>query len=316
MTTSNRTKIKCMLMLFASLLCAAVCGAFRFLIITTEYDHTEGLYPGGGNTDMLYAVIVASTLLLICLGAMFGSKSTEYTIKDGTPLTLFANTFAGLGFLALAFSIFLSAKAVGVGLGRLDAVLVVLALVCSVSFLLEAFSREGAITGDALHIMMLSRPICCLFISFYFYFDSSTVIHNSNKKIATLFFTAALLSLLYLVKIRITDSRIWSFMSFSAISVCFGITYFVPNLIWYFTEGEPMFLGIVFDIVCVAVCVLISAYMLSVRVVEKDGDVKEKSGADALEADAVESEEFTEAVPEEVNNAVSDAGSDTVEEEK
>ena len=275
---SKTIKIKSIVLLLASFVLGGVCAALRILVLSSDYIHSEGLYQNGRYYELFSAFAVGAGLVLFLLGLTFAAGKMRYTIREGSLLSIFANAFCGFCFLALAFSIFLSAKISGVGLARLDSVLVVLSLVCAVSFLLEAFSRQDNLSADALLIMMLSRPVVCLFISFYFYFDSSTVIHNSNKKVATLFFAIALLSLLYFVKLRCTEGKGWIFASVTAVSICYGITYVVPNLFWYFTKGEPMFLGIPFDVVGVALLTWLSSALLSLEtpmVCENDQSIAE-----------------------------------------
>lgn len=161
----------------------------------------------------------------------------------------FTGALLGFGFCALGISTFIATKMNTLPLSRFDGVLIVLSLVCAASFFMEL--KDGVLGKEASVVLMLFRPVCCLFVSFYFYFDSSTVIHDSNKKMATLFFATVLLALLYEVKMKLVPAKIPVFASLNALSLAYSIMYGVPNIVWYFTQGESLMLSIFFDIVVV-----------------------------------------------------------------
>ena len=202
-------------------------------------------------------------MLLLFGGALFVSKKNPYKLNfSGVGMT-FSHSFLGLCFLGLGIATFIRAKIEVVSLSRLDSVLIVLSLVSAASFFMEAFGTDVGLGHDATTVMMLFRPITCLFISFYFYFDTTRVIHSSNKRLATLFYALVLLTLLYAVKFRTQKPRIYVFMSFAALSVSYGIMYCVPNIVWYVFHGEELVLNIFFDLLAVALTIWCFVCILS-----------------------------------------------------
>lgn len=278
--TTRRTVTVCALSALSGVLLALL----RMNILFGSYISSTGLYPEGTHTSAFETGLIVLSLSLAVCGFLFSSRGIRYEFVRLPVAGAFAGGLAGFGMLALGVSVFISAKISGESLTRFDSILVILSLVCAASFLMEAFSGEEKLSPDGVSVLMLFRPICCLFISFYFYFDSTTVIHDSNKKMAILFFAAVLLSLLYEVKMRVTRARTSTFVVLSALSLCYGIMYAVPGIVWYFASGEALVLSVFFD-----VAVLFLSVWCAVRLISLT------SRTDTDGAEAPEASEITEA---------------------
>ena len=257
------------------------------ILFGSSYIPSTGLYPEGTHTSAFETGLIVLSLSLMNYGFLFSSRGRRYEFVRLPVAGTFAGGLAGFGMLALGVSVFISAKISGESLTRFDSILVILSLVCAASFLMEAFSGEEKLSPDGVSVLMLFRPICCLFISFYFYFDSTTVIHDSNKKMAILFFAAVLLSLLYEVKMRVTRARTSTFVILNALSLCYGIMYAVPGIVWYFASGEALVLSVFFD-----VAVLFLSVWCAVRLIS----LTSRTDTDGAEApETAEAPEITEA---------------------
>lgn len=259
------TRIKSAALCAAAVLFGALLAALRMNILFTSYDSTIGLYPQGSARSAFEGVLFFGSLFVILGGALFVSKQARYKMNFAGVGMTFSHSFLGLCFLGLSVATFIRSKISDVSLSRFDSLLVVLSLVCAASFFMEAFGADVGLGQDATTIMMLARPITCLFISFYFYFDTTSVIHSSNKRLATLFYALVLLTLLYAVKFRADKTRVPVFMSFAALSVSYGMMYSIPNLVWFALHGEELVLSIFFDLLCAALTVWCVVCLFSVN---------------------------------------------------
>ena len=301
MKKMNETKRRATVVCVLALLCGALLALMRMNVLFGSYDPSVGLYPKCSDTSAFEIGLIALSLSLMLGGMLFTSRTREYKIVTHPIAGAFAGGLAGFGFLALSASIFITDKIRGVSLTRFDSVLVILCLVCAASFWMEAFSREEKLNEDTANVLMLFRPICCLIISFYFYFDSSTVIHDSNKKMATLFFAVVLLSLLYEVKMRVTKARTSLFVVLNALSVCYGMMYSIPGLVWYFVNGESLMISVFFDVLGLFLTVWSALRLLSVTSceTEQSTEVSVENAENAENAeDASVGETETEAAAE------------------
>lgn len=262
------TRIKSTVLCVAAVLFGMLLAALRMSILFGSFDPAIDLYPKGSARDTLESVLFFGSLVLLLGGALFVSKENRYKLNFSGVTMTFSHSFLGLCFLGLAIATFIRAKIGEVSLSRLDSVLIVLSLVSAASFFMEAFGTDAGLGHDATTVMMLSRPITCLFISFYFYFDTTSVIHSSNKRLATLFYALVLLTLLYAVKFRTQKPRVFVFMSFAALSVSYGIMYCIPNVVWFVLRGDELVLNIFFDLLALALTVWCLVCVLSVRTLE------------------------------------------------
>ncbi len=265
MNSNFKARIKTVLLFIAVLVCGSVLAGLRMNILFGEYDASIDLYPKNSANAVFETALLIISVLLIFSGLLFCSKNTKYRPGFSGVAVTFSHSLLGLCFLALGFSRFIGSKLEGRSIGRFDSVLIILSLVCAASFFMEAFSKDSQLGFDAVTVMMLSRPICCLFISFYFYFDATTVIHNSNKKMATLFFALVLLTLLYCVKFRTESAKMPVFVSLTALSLCYGVMYAVPNLVWFFMHGEELLLSVFFDITSAALSIWCGVCLLTIK---------------------------------------------------
>lgn len=263
-------RIKTAVLCVAAVVFGAVTAAVRTLILFGGEGTPVSLYPNGGLTDV-FAVLLLLFSVMLCLGVcIFNGESKRLTPNKGNGAMVFSGTLLGFCFLALALSVFFSAKLNETPLTMLDAVLTVLSLISSVSFFSDAFAKEQ-LSEEASIVMMLSRPICCLFITFYFYFNSSTVIHDSNKKTATLAFVFMLLSFMYGIKYHTGKPKTKSYISFTLLAVFYTIVYSLPNLVWFFAAGESLLRSVFFDLLPLAFCVYSAASLLSLRAYRHSG---------------------------------------------
>lgn len=257
-------RIRSVLSCGIALLLGAVLAALRINILFTTFDPKTDLYPRDAMTSTFEVVLLVFCIASLLCGLLFMSKRSLYKINFSGIAMTFSHSFLGLCFLGLSFASFITSKIREVSLSRFDAVLVIFCLVCAVSFFMEAFGKEGQLGYDATTILMLFRPVTCLFISFYFYFDTTTVIHDSNKRLATLFFAVVLLTLLMTVKFRAATQRVSAFISLALTSIVCGVMYAVPNLVWFFSYGEGLVLSIFFDLLTVALVIWCCVCVLSV----------------------------------------------------
>ena len=259
------TRIKGLILCLGSVMCGGILAALRTNVLFGAFDNTIGLYPKDGATAIFDMALIVTSIVLFLGGLLFCERKSSYKLNFSGIAMTFAHSFLGFCFLGLCVSSYLTAKINGMPLSRLDAVLIILSLVCTASYFMEAFANGGQLGHDTTTVLMLFRPVCCLFISFYFYFDSTTVIHNSNKKLATLFFALILLALLSAVKLRVQKPKMVLFMSSAALSVSYGIMYFVPDLVWFFSRGEGLMLSVFFDILALALTIWCCVCILSVK---------------------------------------------------
>ncbi len=250
-------------------LCAILFGtiesALRSLILFGEYSNDIALYPRNTTTLVFAVSAILFTAVLLCFGLLFNSKDKDawYVCESGA--SMFFGSLVGFCFLAFAITVMLAAKVNGTSLGTIDGVMIVLCLICAVSYIAGGLGMEKTLGSDAAAIMMLSRPIACLFIAFYFYFDQTTVIHNSNKKAATIFFVAALLTLLYSQRKNVGKPVSALYISFALCTVCHSLMYSVPNLIWYAKVGEPLLVNVFIDVISLVLGLLSAVYLMNVR---------------------------------------------------
>lgn len=264
-TAMKKTKLKALILCLGSVICGIILATLRINVLFGAFDNAIGLYPKDESTAVFDTALIITSILLLLGGLLFCERKSSFKLNFSGIAMTFAHSFLGFCFLGLGFSSYITAKMNEIPLSRLDAVLVILSLVCTVSYFMEAFGRGGQLGHDATTVLMLFRPVCCLFISFYFYFDSTTVIHNSNKKLATLFFALVLLTLLSAVKFRVQKPKMATFMSFVALSVSCGIMYFVPDLVWFFSTGEGLMLSVFFDVLAVALTIWCCVCILSLK---------------------------------------------------
>ena len=310
------TRIRSFLCCGCALLLGAVLAALRINILFTSFDPKTDLYPRGEATTLFETLLLVFCVASLLCGLLFLSKENPYKINFSGIAMTFSHSFLGLCFLGLAFASFVTSKIRGVSLSRFDAVLVIFCLVCAVSFFMEAFGKEGQLGYDATTVLMLFRPVTCLFISFYFYFDASTVIHNSNKKLATLFFAVVMLTLLMTVKFRAAAPRVSTFVSLALLSIVCGVMYAVPNLAWFFAYGEGLVLSVFFDLLTVAlviwccVCVFsvvgthpvgIDSLVSSISSDERDLGKTSEDRAEGRELSLMTGDEYAKMISEQVD---------------
>ena len=273
-----------------------VLAAIRSLILFGEYDNRIALYPNGDMKTALVAGFVLFSAALIVLAYFVTKDERKYRLAYESTGMIFSQSLLAFSFAALAFSIFFASKVSNPPLSTFDSVMTCLSLIATVAFISEAFSKKDALGTDASVILKLFGPICCLFITFYFYFDKTTPIHNSNKKVATLAFVAALLSLLYGIKAFVGNAKKMVYASTTLLSVCYATAYAIPNLVWYFRVGKPMLLNVFFDVLAFSLGAYAAMSLMSFEPIDdaentQDADeqipveVAEKTDADAQNAD-------------------------------
>ncbi len=305
-TRIDGTKIRAIVLCAIALLCGGVLAALRIKVLFGAYDPATGLYPRCPDTAAFEIGMLALSLSLALGGLMFVS------IKDCriVPIPIvrdFSGALLGFAFLAVAVSTYVSSKVNMIALSRFDGVLIVFCLVCAASFFMEAFSKSDVLSKEAATLLMLFRPVCCLFISFYFYFDSKTVIHDSNKKMATLFFAAVLLSLLCEVKMKLTKTRIVLFASLYALSLCYSIMYAVPDLVWYFVQGDSLMLSVFFDVAAAALGIWSAVCILSISSPKRTVSTEQ---TESLHSDGTEEENTQTADGSEITSTADETAED------
>ncbi len=277
---------------FAALIFGGALSYIRSLILFGGYDNRICLYPNGAlNTAFNICTAVFGVLLAVLSFIVLRGKE-KYTVKQGGVGLIFSQSLTSLSFAALAFSVIFIAKKAETSLSTFDSVLVALSLVAAGAFFASAFADKETLGVDAGVLLTIFASACCLFITFYFYFDKTTAIHNTNKKFATLAFSAALLAVFYGSKAFIKKTNKAVYAALNLLCVCYSIMYAVPNLIWYFKTSSPLLLNVFFDVVCLSLGALSFATLLSFE-----------------RAEDAQTEEQVEDTAEKINEA------DTVEEE-
>jgi len=274
---------------FAAFLLGGVLAAIRSLILFGEYDNKIALYPNGTAKTTLVACFVCFSVLLAAAAYFVTKDKKKYRLAYESTGMIFTQSLLAFSFAALAFSIFFASKAAQTPLSTFDSVMIALSLIAAVAFISEAFSKKDTLGTDASVILKLFGPLCCLFITFYFYFDKTTPIHNSNKKVATLAFAAVLLSLLYGTKAFVGNAKKIAYVCPTLLSVCYATAYAVPNLVWYFKVGSPLLLNVFFDFLTLALGAYSAMSLMSFELTDKEAEpLAEMPAAD--EPEAVESD--------------------------
>ncbi len=260
-----RKKRKAALVLL-SVLCVLfgiVLLTLRLLILFSDYDNSICLYPYGALNTAFGVCTASFVLVLIVLSFVFMRGEGKYKINySSIPLT-FSQSLLSFSFAALAFSVIFIAKRAETSLSTFDSVLIALSLVSAVAFFADAFASNETLGIDAGVVLKIFACACCLFITFYFYFDKTTAIHNTNKKLATLAFSAALLAIFYSVKAYVKKTNKAVFVALNLVTVTLCVMYSVPNLVWYFKNSEPLLLNVFFDVVCLSLGILSLSALLS-----------------------------------------------------
>ncbi len=254
----NKFAILCLV----SLMCAGVLAVLRSLILFGDYDNKICLYPNGALNTALMTCTVVFFVLLSALAFISLRGEGKYKINYGSVGMIFSQSLASFSFAALAFSIIVITKKEEMSLGVFDSVLIALSLVAAVSFFSDAFAKKETLGVDASVVLKLFSSICCLFVTFYFYFDKTTAIHNTNKKFATLAFVAALLTTLYAAKAYVGRVNKIVFASANMLCVCYSVAYAVPNLVWYFKASSPLLINVFFDVVSLALAIVSAMTLL------------------------------------------------------
>ena len=277
---------------FAALVCGGALAYIRSLILFGGYDNRICLYPNGAlNTAFNICTAIFGVLLAAFAFIVLRGKE-KYTVKQGGVGLIFSQSLTSLSFAALAFSVIFITKKAEASLSTFDSVLVALSLVSAVAFFASAFADKETLGVDAGVLLMLFASACCLFITFYFYFDKTTAIHNTNKKFATLAFSAALLAVFYGSKAFIKKTNKAVFAALNLLCVCYSTMYAVPNLIWYFKTSSPLLLNVFFDVVCLSLGILSFVTLLSFERAEdtQTEDAAEDTAEKINEADTADGE--------------------------
>ncbi len=291
---STRVRVyKVAFMCLAAAVFGGVLAVLRSLVLFGDYSPIIALYPNGTVNTALWVCTALFGALLFSLAFLFLRGDEKYKINySGIGMT-FAGSLLSFSFAALAFSIIVISKKDEVSLSTLDSVLIALSLVAAVAFFADAFAKRDVLGVDASVVLKLFAAICCLFITFYFYFDATTAIHNTNKKFATLAFTAALLSILYGAKAFLKKTNKAFFVAVNLLCVCYSLAYAVPNLVWYFREGSPLLLNVFFDVVCIALGIFGGMTLLCFERADDQELVSETEEESSLQTSDTENEKDT-----------------------
>lgn len=276
----KRTDNKYAYAALVAFLLGGVLAVIRSLILFGDYDNKIALYPNGHLKTALIAGVVLFSTALAAVAYFLTKTDRKYRLAYENTGMIFSQSLLAFSFAALAFSIFLASKVAQVSLSTFDSVMICLSLIATVAFVSEAFSKKDTLGTDASVILKLFGPICCLFITFYFYFDKTTPIHNSNKKVATLAFVAALLSLLYGIKSFVGNAKKSVYVGTALLSVCYATAYAIPNLVWYFRVGTPMLLNVFFDVLAFALGAYCAMSLMCFEPIDNDIDANEPIPSD------------------------------------
>ncbi len=275
----------------AAVLSGGILAVLRSLVLFGGYDNRTALYPFGALNTALWICTVGFGVALAALAYVLLKKEGGYRIYSDSVGMIFSQSLVSFSFAALAFSIILLSKKAQASLDMLDSVLIALSLVAAVAFFSDAFAKKDVLGVDASVVLKLFASVCCLFVTFYFYFDGTTAIHNTNKKFATLAFVAGLLAILYTAKSYIKTTNKLLFVSVNALCVAYCMAYALPNLIWYFSVGTHLLLNVFFDVVALALGIWSGMTLISF-VPSSEESVQEKTEeTEETEISSAESEE-------------------------
>ncbi len=295
---SPKKSLKLIILCAVALIFGGVLAAIRSMILFGEYDNSICLYPSGTLNSALGLGAVLFGVILAVLAFLLLRGEGTYKIAYDSIGMIFSESLLSLSFAALALSVIVAAKKAEVSLTTFDSVLIALSLVSAVSFFADAFAKKDVLGVDANVVLKLFASVCCLFITFYFYFDRTTAIHNTNKKYATLAFAAALLSILYAAKVYLKKTNKVVFATVNLLCICYTLAYAVPNLVWFFKESEPLLLNVFFDVVALALCIMSGMSLLSFEKVKDVQKNEHKAAEVPTEKEPIEETEKASAEEE------------------
>ena len=271
---SSFSQNKFRLLCIAGAVFGVIVAAIRSLIIFGEYDNKIALYPNGAMQTAFWISLAAFALILFVAAVLLGKGKEKYR-PDFEPMpVLFSQSLCAFSFAALAFVIILTSKSTDKLYQVLDSLLIVLSLISAASFFMQAYAKKESLSADAQTFLKCFGPICTLFIAFYMYFDKSSVIHNTNKQIATVAFVFSLLFLLYSVKLYVSRVKLGIYAFWCSATVFVSVAYAVPNIVWFFMKRSPLLINVFFDILVISLGVYAACVLCSVK--RADTPAKEK----------------------------------------